>query len=158
MKTELTTKNFKSKLAGLIKSAKSQRDNINAFILFGLKHYEEHGDSTYLTQVLNACVNVKSLPTITIKDFIKEHANLLWTKNKAGAFCFKKQGTEVKVTMPTVTWYNWKGGKHNATTPDMDVIGQAKSLLARIKKAGTHVKDVESAKKVEEALRSIVVA
>jgi len=155
--SEITTKNFKQRLAAIVKSAKSQRDKVQEIIVFGIQHYKDHGNSSYLTMVLNECVGVKSMPTKTIKGFIQEHANLKYVKNDAGDLVFKKDGKEVKAVMPVEKWYDWAGGDHQATK-DMDVMVQAKALLTRINKAVKegHVKNVEEAKKVKEALRGIV--
>jgi len=158
--SEITTKNFKSKLASVIKSAKTQRDNVQSIISFGLSHFKQHEDACYLTQALNAAIGVKSLPTVTLKDYIKEHANLVWQKGKDDKLQFKKEGKDVKVTMPTVAWYEWDGGKHNKVTTDMDVMAQTKALLKRIQ-AGLKdhkVKDEQAAKNVEAALKVVLEA
>lgn len=157
---QTTTKNFKSQLNGIIKSAKTQRDNVQAIIVFGLNHYKDHGDASYLSQVLSAAIGVKSLPTVTLKEYIKAHANLLWKKGKDGKFQFKKDGTDVKVTMPTVSWYEWDGGKHNKVTVDMDVMAQTKALLKRIQSGlkDHKVKDEQAAKNVEAALKVVLEA
>lgn len=152
--TGITTKNFNAKLSGLINSAKTQRDNLQALIVFGLLQYRDHGNTTFLSIALNKCIGVKSLPTTTIKDYIKEHANLRWTQLKDKSHGFKKDGSVVEVKEIQVTWYDWDGGKHNRVTADMDVVAQAKALMNRIEKAlkDHRVKDETQAKVLREGL------
>ena len=112
----LDSKTFNRKLSGGVRSAKSQRDNIQALILSGLAQYKEHGNAGQLSSLLAAYVGVKSVPTVTIKDYIKEHANVKYAKNKDGDHVFSKdggKGVERVVTEPLETWYDWKKAKHN---------------------------------------------
>lgn len=137
----LQAKQFSSKLAGVIRSAKTQRDAIQALIESGLAQYclegsdgKPCGNTGQLTQVIQACVGVKSLPTNTIKNYIKEHANVMFTKNKKGEYVFKKLGKEVQVTEPKETWYNWSGNKEAKPQPDIKLIARTKAMLTAIKK------------------------
>ena len=154
----MNQKQFKTQVNGLIRSAKTQRDKVQRLIDEGLNHYKENGDTFYLSYLLNAAVGVKSLPTQTIKEYIKESANqqLSWTKAKDGNMVFKKvkKGEEPTVNMPAEPWYEWKKAGHNAK-PDMDIIAQGKAFIKRIEKAieeGTIKVDSDKAQAFKEAL------
>lgn len=106
---------FKNKLKGVITSAKNQRDNIQELIVAGIEQYEDSGRTTFLSDLLSQTVAVKSLPTVTIKDFIKEHTDLAYRKNKAGEYMFVRADKEAEkvVKLVEVKWYDWKKAKHN---------------------------------------------
>jgi len=111
-------KTFNRKLAAVVKSAKTMRDNVQELIVAGLVHFDEHGDATYLTELVRACQGVRSLPTTTISEYIKIHANVGWGKLKDQKGGFKKIGKDIEVKMPEVTWYDWEGGEHNKVKSD----------------------------------------
>ena len=158
---ELTTGNFKRKLSALVSSAKTQRENIQKFLVFAMAQYKDHGNLSYLTMLLEACVGVRSMPTQTIKDYIKAHANVKYIKGKGGNMVFKKDGKAVKVTEFKVTWYDWKGGKHQATA-DLDALARTRALLTNVRKAISegHIKEgqEEFIRKLESALNSVLKA
>lgn len=156
--TTITTKNFKRKLSAVITSTKAMRVNVQLLIDFGLEQYRDHGNASYLSAILNQCIGVKALPTITLKDYIKEHANLRWVKLKDGSHGFKKDGKEVAVTMPTVVWYEWEGGGHNDVKADMKIATRIKSLLTQLRTnlGDGKVDDLELARKAEKALAELV--
>jgi hypothetical protein len=129
----ITTKNFSTKLSAFLTSTKTQRDNLQALIVFGLTHYRDHGDATYLSRGIQGCIGVKSLPTNTIKNYIKAQANLRLEAGKDGAV-FKKEGKEVEVTLLDVAWYEWEGADHQAK-PDVDAMARVKTLVTTLAKA-----------------------
>jgi len=153
----ITTKNFGTTLSGMLRSAKSQREKVQALIVFGLVHYADTKDAGYLSRVLNGCIGIKSMPTVTIKNYIKAHANVVWGKTTDGTYVFKKDGKDAVVELPSATWFNWEGAGHNNVKADVDALGQAKALLGRIKKglADHKVKDRDEAKRIEAALATI---
>jgi hypothetical protein len=113
---QLTDKQFKLKLNGFIKSSLNQRDNCQQLIVEGIAQYKDCGNTSRLTMFLNESVVVKSIPTVTIKDFIKEHTDLVYKPNKAGDYQFVRadKNAEKKAELPTDKWYDWKKAKHNA--------------------------------------------
>lgn len=129
---------FKNKLKGVITSAKNQRDNIQELIVAGIEQYEDSGRTTFLSDLLAQTVAVKSLPTVTIKDFIKEHTDLAYRKNKAGEYMFVRADKEAEkvVKLVEVKWYDWKKAKHN-NVKDVD---HAKLAIKHLKHVnnGTH--------------------
>lgn len=129
-------KTFNRKLSGVVKSAKTMRDNVQELIVAGLVHYEEHGDTGYLTDLARACKGVRALPTTTITEYIKAHANVGWGKLKDKRLGFKKVGKDIEVQMPNVTWYDWEGGDHNVIKEDYDMLASVRSAVTKaIKKA-----------------------
>lgn len=129
---------FTRKLQGVIKSAKTQRDNVQELIVAGLVHYSENkGNTAYLTQLARACIGVRSLPTQTITDYIKAHANVGWGKLSDGKSGFRKvgeKGCSAEITLPEVTWYDWEGGNHNRVTPDYDFKQGLANLISTARK------------------------
>jgi len=106
---------FKSKLNNFIINSKSQREDMQELIHMALDYLAENDNPLYLTMLLNRSVSVKSLPTVTIKDYIKANAPVKYAKDKAGNYAFKhdKNSTSALNTRPTETWYDWKKAKHN---------------------------------------------
>lgn len=142
----ITTGNFNAKLASFKKSSLSIRDNAQELIVFGLNQYREHGDAGYLSRLIAAANEVKSLPSRTLKEYIKAHANLMYTKgpDKIERFAKVSKSAPIEVTMPEVTWYNWEGNNTNQATADFNITQQLKALMGRYKKAveeGKQIKD-----------------
>lgn len=129
-----TAKSYSTNMAAIVRSAKSQRDNIQSAIAFSLSHYEEHGDTMYLSKTLTACVGVKSLATKTMQNFIQAHANVVWAKGKDGSPVFKKvKGEGVEVQIITTLWYNFDNSGQAA--PEYDVISRIHGMIKAITKA-----------------------
>lgn len=122
---------FNRKLSAVVKSAKTMRGNVQELIVAGLVHYEQHGDTGYLTDLARACKNVRSLPTLTITEYIKAHANVGWGKLKDKQSGFKKVGKEIEVQMPNVTWFDWEGGTHNEIKEDYDLLASVRSAVTK---------------------------
>lgn len=156
--TSVNEKTFSKVLNGVIKSAAGMRDNLQALIVFGLEQYSEHRNASYLSSVLNKCIGVKSIPTVTIKEYIKAHANIKWVKLSDGTHGFKMAEDNPNVVMPEITWYDWKDAKHNKVTVDMDAMAQAKRLFTALTKAlkEGHVKDKEKAEAIKAALEPLL--
>lgn len=154
--TVVNEKNFNAQLSGMLTSAKNMREKVQALIVFGLQHYKEHEDSTYLTKVIQAAVGVRALPTTTIKDYIKDHANLKYVKLKDGKLGFKKEakGVDPDIKMPDVVWWMWDGGKHNADTADKDAFEVFQRFLKRLE-SGKGIKDGPHLDKLKGALAKV---
>lgn len=130
---------FNSRLSNFIKSSKTQRDNLDWLIHAGIVQYAYHGRTNYLSNLLNESVAVKSLPTVTIKDFIKEHTDLkVKTDSKTGLMTFVRANKEdsKKAIIPSFKWYEWKKAKHN----DVKEVDHAKLAIKHLKAIndGTH--------------------
>jgi hypothetical protein len=128
----MTDKQYNAKLKGFIKSSTTQRDNCQELIVEGIRQYMDSGRTTRLSTFLAQSVAVRSIPTVTIKDFIKEHTNLKYAKNKVGDYMFIKDTVSTTVnTLPSTLWYDWKKAKHN-NVKDVDY---CKRLTNDVKKA-----------------------
>ena len=92
--SNINSKTFARKLAATIASTAKMRDNVQELVEFGLEQFRDHGNASYLSEIVNKCIGVKALPTRTIKDYIRAHANLNWMKLKDGNYGFKKSGKE----------------------------------------------------------------
>ena len=156
--SNITEKTFATILAGFIKGQTKARDTLQALLGFGLEQYANHRNAAYLTAIVTKTRAVKSIPTVTVVDYIKAHANLKYVKLSDGTMGFKMDGDDPIVTNPEVTWYDWEGGKHNAVKADMDINAQVKALLTRINNAMKEgkVKDKEQAQKVQTALTGLL--
>ena len=144
-------KQFKNKLDGFIKSQRTQRDNLQELIVAGLEHYRDHGDTGYLSLLIQRSVGVKSVPTKTITEYIKVHANVRYVKLKDGAYGFQKATKDqpVEVEIPAVVWYEWKGGEHNKPKTDYDW----EASIARLRQTMASKLEDGSIKKPEQAAR-----
>ena len=107
---------FKSKLNNFMNGELSRREELQELIHMALDHLAEKDDPVYLTMLLTRSVKVKSLPSVTIKDYIKANAPVKYDKNTAGDYIFiqDKESESVLTVRPTETWYDWKKGKHNS--------------------------------------------
>jgi len=114
--TPMTDAKYKQVLTGFIKAHTTQRDNCQALIIEGIRQYKDSGRTTRLSLFLEKSVVVKSIPTVTIKDFIKEHTDLAYKPNKAGDYQFIRadKNADKKANIPEEMWYGWKKAKHNA--------------------------------------------
>lgn len=138
MTTEDMNMNFKQKLSNFIINAKSQREDLQELIVMALEHFEKTADCVYLTMLMDRTVAVKSIPTVTIKDYIKEHAPVRYVANKEKKHVFtvdKDSKVELNAS-PTVTWYDWKKAKHN----NVKEVDHAKLAIKHLKHVndGTH--------------------
>lgn len=132
----LSNKQFNTKLAALVRSAKSMRESVQILIESGCEQYLEHGDTGQLTRLVKACVGVKSLPTTVIKDYIKACANVKYTKASDNVtMVFKKNGKEPEVKMLEQTWYEWDGNSQHKPKPDFDLTTVLAQALKRMQKA-----------------------
>ncbi len=136
---------FKTKLNSFITNATSQREELQELIHMALDHLKEKDDTGYLTMLLNRSVAVKSLPTVTIKDYIKANAPVKYAKDKAGNHVFSqdKKSEAVLTVRPTETWYDWKKAKHN-NVKETDYSKRLTTDVKKLIKKG-HKKDIMSA-------------
>ena len=130
----LTDAQYKSKLTGFISSHTTQRDNCQTLIVEGIRQYMDSGRTTRLSSFFTQSIAVKSIPTVSILAFIKEHANIAYVKNKAGEYMFKKDDKSTIVdgcsVLPTELWYDYKKAKHN-DVKDIDYKKQVTNVVKR---------------------------
>jgi len=159
MTTQITTKTFAGKLSAYAKSTITQRDNLQDLIKFGLDHYKIDGDATYLTRVIQQCIELKAVPAVTVKDYIKAHANVVYGELKDKTIGFKKVSKKAPIETKycKVTWYEWSGGKHNTVKKDFDAVARAKALITSIANA-EKCKDKNKAVAIVAALEAVLAA
>ena len=147
MTIKLTDAQYKSKLTGFINSHTTQRDNCQTLIVEGIRQYMDSGRTTRLSSFFTKSIAVKSIPTVSILAFIKEHANIAYVKNKAGEYMFKKDDkSDVETSLPTELWYDYKKAKHN----DVNDIDYKKRFTNSVKQALKH--DVSGQAMIEALL------
>lgn len=162
----ITAKNFKTKLNGFVKSATTQRDNLQELVIFALGHAKDNADEfTLLTNIMQATVEIKSIRTEVLKDFIKEHvSNMVFAKNKAGEYMFKKdvKGTACEYSVINTNWYDFNK-KGNNPAVEIDVMKRAESLIKALAdslegKGKKRIKNGQEEKAVEliKALQALV--
>lgn len=153
----LDKKEFSSKLAGVIKSQKNMRENVQELLDSGFEQVVHHGNTIYLSTLLRQCIGVRSMPTKALKEYIQAHvSNCAWRKDKDGNMVFMKavKNKPMEVTVPDVKWYDHASAHKAQAKADVDAVARAKALLTVLSKsieAGT-VKDKEQAEKITAAL------
>lgn len=159
----ITSKNFKSKLSGAIRSVNTAKKNLQEILEFGVDQFEQHGNANYLTDCVRACVGANALRTATMKDYIINATNLQWAKAKDGKPAFKKpKGEEPQVdraALDACDWFEFDQNG-NAEKPDLDYLAQSKALVSRILKGIENDKikggDIEGAKAMADALEAAI--
>lgn len=127
---------FQTRVQAVVRSAKAQRDKIQGLIVEALAHYGQHQDASYLTYLVRSCIGVSSLRTNTMKDFIKAHANVSWTKLNDSKLGFKRLGGEDKAVIKEVktNWYEFNTDGE-AVKADFKLYGVVKGVVTRLTKA-----------------------
>ena len=117
---------FKTAVKSIVRSALTMRDNIDAAARVALVQYAEHGDTTWLSFLLTETVNVKSLATGTLSNWICAHANVKRAKSKSGDIA------DIVVTMPEPDdhWYDFD--TTGQAKPDVDAYVALRALIRKI--------------------------
>lgn len=155
---------FNTKLSGVVRSLNTSKVNIQELIEAGFAQYEEHGNTVYLTALVNKVKATKAAPLKTITAYIAEQANVKWqtrmTKlGKVSGYVKAEGKATPAVNRLDEAWYDWAKGGHNAVT-EVKVESSVLSLVKRLEAAmdkGT-VDNRELAEKAVETLRSIKLA
>jgi len=128
-------KTFKTKLNAVIKSESTLRDNVQALAVSAIETFGQHGDTSRIEMLVNASIKMKSIRSQTLKEFIKDHANVKFTPVKDGVgFVVKKIGKgAIEVKEVESNWYDFD--KVGVTKPDMDLLIKAQALLAQWEKS-----------------------
>ena len=125
---------FKTAVKSIVRSALTMRDNIDAAARVALVQYAEHGDTTWLSFLLTETVNVKSLATGTLSNWICAHANVKRAKSKSGDIVFRKvsRNADIVVTMPEPDdhWYDFD--TTGQAKPDVDAYVALRALIRKI--------------------------
>lgn len=140
--TNVTAKTFRRTLSAWTTSQTKQRDVLHHLLMFGFQQYKDHGNTGFLSEAICSVIKVKSLPTNNIKEYVKAHANVALHQVKDAKpgdlqWVFKKQGKEVKVTMPTIVWYAHTTNKSAKPIEDIDGLKLLRNALIKALKADT---------------------
>lgn len=136
----LTETNFSKKLTTWVRGAKSRRDELQEFIVFGVLHAQEHdNDFTKLTSVMKACEEVRAFPNQDICDYIKKVISGVQWKVKEKVF--KRASKKVEVSynigyLESETWYDF-----SKATEEVKEIDFAQQLAKFIKRMDKAIKD-----------------
>lgn len=127
-------KTFKTKLNAVIKSESTLRDNVQALAVSAIETFGNHGDTSRIEMLVNASIKMKSIRSQTLKEFIKDHANVKFAPVKDGVgFVVKKIGKgAIEVKEVESNWYDFDKVGVAVEKEAMKVL---KGALATIKKA-----------------------
>lgn len=150
----ITAKNFNGKLASFIKATASQRDALQALVVFACEEYatktDANGDlcadSSKLTRILTETVAVRSLATSTLQAYIEAHTNLKWTASKKDntARFTKVKGSALHCDLEALrstVWY-----LHNSegqAKPTFEAASYASRVAAKLVKEGVTLADFQ---------------
>ena len=157
-------KDWSKAKASVTRSSNTIKGAVQNLIEMGLSHYVVSGDTVFLTEAMSFCEGQRSLPNETIKAYIMAHANVRWvvsTKkegdNKVQVKRFKKQGSDVAVTEPGVSWWEHEANKQNVAKA-VNTDNAIASLIKRIEKALTegNADNPEKAQKQLDGLKALV--
>lgn len=146
------------------RSSNTVKAATQALIEMGLSHYQESGDTVFLTEAMHACEGQRSLPNDSIKKYIAAHANVRWvvSSKKEGdksirVSRFKKQGNDVLVTEPAMPWWEHESNGNNVAKP-MNLDNAIASLIKRATKEleKGNVENMEAAQTKLAQLQALV--
>ena len=123
-------KTFKTKLNAVIKSESTLRDNVQALAVSAIETYGQHGDTSRIELLVNASIKMKSIRSQTLKEFVKDHANVKFTPVKDGVgFVVKKIGKgAIEVKDVESNWYDFD--KVGVAKPDMDLLLKVQAVMS----------------------------
>ena len=126
---------FKMMLDNVVANESTMRDNVQALVVSAIETYGQHGDTSRIEMLVNASIKMKSIRSQTLKEFIKDHANVKFTPVKDGAgFVVKKVGKgAIEVKVVESNWYDFD--KVGVAKSDMDLLIKAQALLAQWEKS-----------------------
>jgi len=126
---------FKMMLENVIANESTMRDNVQALAVSAIETFGNHGDTSRIVMLVNASIKMKSIRSQTLKEFIKDHANVKFTPVKDGVgFVVKKIGKgAIEVKEVTINWYDFDNA--GVAKPDMDLLIKAQALLAQWEKS-----------------------
>lgn len=93
-----------------------------------------HGSCTRLTAILQMAEHCRGGTAKKIQAFIQNFADVRYTKNDNGTHSFEFRD-KPSVTIPTVTWYDWKHVTDKASVT-VDPIKEIKRILNKAAKDG----------------------
>jgi len=126
-------KQFNSKLSGVIRSAKSIRENVQHLAVFAIAQAEEHGNLTPLSDLIKKTKPLRTIRTATLEAFIMAHVQGIQWAGKGATKALKKiKGQEIVVHEITSLWYDHDDDGVDAKPADL--VARAKTLLTLLHK------------------------
>ena len=126
--------NFKNLLANVVKSEGTLRDNIQTLVESAIVTFGQHGDTSRLEMLMKASINMRSVRSATLGNFIKAHANVRFVPSKnLDDYKVKKIGKgEATIKEVTTLWYDFDT---SGVQKDMDLIQTLTTLMNKYGKA-----------------------
>jgi hypothetical protein len=125
----ITSSNFNAKIADVVRSVKSQRDNVQALLMFAVAYAaENNGNFLYATTLVNKLTSAKGMAVATLVSYIKAHCAVVYGKDKAGNLVFKPLAESKREGRPLVNfaamnaapWYEHGKAKAEPTVKTME--------------------------------------
>lgn len=136
--TITTDKEF-TKVVGQFKEGQGKaNERLQALIEYGMGKYAANGDASNLSKALTIAIDVKSLPTKAIKEYIQDHANVQWKKTTDGTMKFSKVSKSADVEVKEISkpfWDSARVKKVQAQPDFIDPIATIKAAFATLAKA-----------------------
>jgi hypothetical protein len=128
---------IKKTLARIVKSSDSVATRLQECLVFAFIHYDNHGDSQYLTACMNTAIAARGIPAKVVQAYIMRHSDLFWTKKK-GSGLFKKRpdmkGIEFTFTLPDHPWDSDPENKKNDAQADWQIDKYAGTVFRMVQK------------------------
>ena len=109
---KMNDKQFTNKLNSVKRRESTLRDDIEDLTRAAIATYSNNGDTSRIARLDNASVEMRSIRSNTLKEYIKANANVVFKEQKDNAgFTVKKNKADdaIKATIPTgdSRWYNF---------------------------------------------------
>lgn len=109
---KMDDKQFTNKLNSVKKRESTLRDDIEDLTRASIATYSNNGDTSRIARLVNASVQMRSIRSNTLKEYIKDNANVKFTPIKDGVgFTVKKNKKDkvIKATIPEgdSRWYDF---------------------------------------------------
>jgi hypothetical protein len=158
--TEITDKNFGTKLGDWKRSAGSMRQGLQDMVVFALSVYRDVGDAGYLSRLVVAANETKGVNGKLFLDFVRGHANVTWQHEKGSFRKSGGKGEPASVTMPSTNWWEFDKPRNESDKgKTIDVNKRLASLLDAIEKADDIAVDHKTARellhKIEQAINPV---
>tara|TARA_R110001632_G_scaffold157747_2_gene275985 strand:+ start:62 stop:544 length:483 start_codon:yes stop_codon:yes gene_type:complete len=121
---------FKMMLDNVVANESTMRDNVQALAVSAIETFGNHGDTSRIEMLVNASIKMKSIRSQTLKEFIKDHANVKFTPVKDGVgFVVKKIGKgAIEVKEVESNWYDFD--KVGVAKSDMDLLLKVQAVMS----------------------------
>lgn len=162
MRTLMSTPDFRIKFSRLATNEKVTRTAMQDLIEDALLQASPtseggHGSCARLSIIVEGLTGIKSMPTRLIQNYIKAFADVKWCKLKDGRMGYKFND-KPKVTMPTVTYWDWEGNPNKTAKVDKDILSMLENIKKQAelaKKKGGNVEHAELLPEIDKLLLKV---